>query len=298
MMETSFYHDSDNTNREAIKRMKSTMTLPLDFADQSSKKKDKLGSVLASPDLNMLKLASPELERMIIAQNGMVTTTPTPSQFICPSYVTDEQEAYARGFVDALEELQNKNHSTPPPPQAQTEQHLSMNTTAPVAMVTTAPVVVAPSSAPYTTTTSLPGSVLPTAVSQMNMMPPTSMQQQQHQQRHQVATPPMVAQVKEEVQIVPCLGNTPPISPIDMNMQEQIKVERKRERNRLAARKYRTRKLERISRLEERVAQLKGENSNLQDTANSLREQLCQLKKQIMDHVNSGCQVMLTQNLL
>lgn len=67
----------------------------------------------------MLKLASPELERLIIAQqNGMVTTTPTPSGAM-PSYmynnnhkeedVTEAQEQYARGFVDALKQLHEQD---------------------------------------------------------------------------------------------------------------------------------------------------------------------------------------------
>ena len=107
-----------------------------------------------------------------------------------------------------------------------------------------------------------------------------------------------LSQVKEEPQTVPCMGLTPPISPIDMDTQERIKLERKRERNRMAARKCRTRKLERISRLEDRVAQLKGENNDLSTTASSLRDQVARLKKQIMEHVNSGCQVMMSQNLL
>ena len=69
-METSFYHDSQGSNMSAVKQLKQKMTL--DFASSSSTKKEKAGAagLLASPDLNMLKLASPELERMIIAQNG------------------------------------------------------------------------------------------------------------------------------------------------------------------------------------------------------------------------------------
>jgi hypothetical protein len=63
----------------------------------------------------MLKLGSPELERMIIAQNGLVTTTPTPG--LLPHYflkseeteVTEEQEQYARGFVEALNQLHQTN---------------------------------------------------------------------------------------------------------------------------------------------------------------------------------------------
>merc|ERR1711997_1420375 len=47
------------------------------------------------------------------------------------------------------------------------------------------------------------------------------------------------------------------ISPIDMESQEIIKLERKRLRNRLAASKCRKRKLERISNLDEKVSDLK-----------------------------------------
>merc|ERR1712001_614072 len=50
------------------------------------------------------------------------------------------------------------------------------------------------------------------------------------------------------------------VSPIDMETQEKIKLERKRLRNRRAAAKCRKRKLERISLLDDRVAQLKTEN--------------------------------------
>ena len=97
-METSLYHD-EGANR-SLKPLKRPMTL--DFAsNQPSAKKPKGNTpgmnLLSSPDLKLLQLASPELERMIIQQNGMVTTTPTPTQFICPKYVTEEQEAYARG---------------------------------------------------------------------------------------------------------------------------------------------------------------------------------------------------------
>ena len=64
-------------------------------------------SILNSPDLGLLKLASPELERLIIQSNGMVTTTPT-SQFLYPKSVSDEQE-FAEGFVKALEDLHKQN---------------------------------------------------------------------------------------------------------------------------------------------------------------------------------------------
>merc|ERR1711953_115279 len=53
------------------------------------------------------------------------------------------------------------------------------------------------------------------------------------------------------------------MGPIDMKSQEKIKLERKRQRNRLAASKCRKRKLERISHLEGKVKDLKGENVEL-----------------------------------
>ena len=80
---------------------------------------------------------------------------------------------------------------------------------------------------------------------------------------------------------------------LNMGDQEGMKLERKRARNRIAARKCRTRKLERISRLEEKVADLKNRNNDLLQHATSLNEQVVQLKQQIMDHMKTGCQIMM-----
>ena len=48
--------------------------------------------LLASPDLGLLKLASPELERLIIQSNGLVTTTPTSTQFLYPKVAASEEQ--------------------------------------------------------------------------------------------------------------------------------------------------------------------------------------------------------------
>ncbi|XP_007642008.1 transcription factor AP-1 [Cricetulus griseus] len=191
-METTFYDDALNASflqsesgaygYSNPKILKQSMTLNL--ADPVGNLKPHLraknSDLLTSPDVGLLKLASPELERLIIqSSNGHITTTPTPTQFLCPKNVTDEQEGFAEGFVRALAEL----------------------------------------------------------------------------------------------------------------------AERKRMRNRIAASKCRKRKLERIARLEEKVKTLKAQNSELASTANMLREQVAQLKQKVMNHVNSGCQLMLTQQL-
>lgn len=84
------------------------------------------------------------------------------------------------------------------------------------------------------------------------------------------------------------------LSPIDMESQEKIKLERKRQRNRLAASKCRKRKLERISQLDDKVQKLKMENNELAGIMKKLKESICNLKQEVMNHMNSGCQVMLS----
>merc|ERR1739844_82080 len=74
-------------------------------------------------------------------------------------------------------------------------------------------------------------------------------------------------------------------SPIDMEEQEKIKLERKRLRNRLAASKCRKRKLERISQLEVKVKDLKGENSELYNVVKKLKQSVANLKQEVMEHV-------------
>jgi len=313
-MEATMYEDANNqttlsgqTGENVVKALKRSMTLDLNSPGKPSAKRSKLsaaGTVLASPDLNMLKLASPELERMIIQQNGMVTTTPTPTQFICPKYVTEEQEAYARGFVDALEELHRKKEDITTvekvmrkPSETNGGSHLTVLQPArslpgfsAVARATTSGQSQYQVSIPinYQVTYAMPHHSNSGTVPQDNI---------RYSQMGIVN--PKLNQIKEEPQTVPC---TPPppalsVSPINLESQEVHKSERKRARNRIAARKCRHRKLERISRLEDKVAQLKGQNSELATNATKLRDQVCALKQQILDHVKNGCQVLMSQNL-
>uniref|UniRef100_A0AAR5Q0S8 BZIP domain-containing protein n=1 Tax=Dendroctonus ponderosae TaxID=77166 RepID=A0AAR5Q0S8_DENPD len=102
-----------------------------------------------------------------------------------------------------------------------------------------------------------------------------------------------LSQIKEEPQIVPNISQSPPMSPVDMEYQEKIKLERKRQRNRLAASKCRSRKLERISKLEDKVKLLKSENVELGSMVNQLKETVGLLKLEVIEHNKSGCQIML-----
>jgi len=83
-------------------------------------------------------------------------------------------------------------------------------------------------------------------------------------------------------------------NPIDMASQEKIKLERKRQRNRIAASKCRKRKLERIAKLEDKVKLLKSENQKLSEVLERLRSNVGDLKQKIMTHVQGGCQIMIS----
>ncbi|KAK1896415.1 Transcription factor AP-1 [Dissostichus eleginoides] len=308
-METTFYDDSLNAFSQQDnagygysnpKALKHNMTLNL--ADPTGTLKPhlraKASDILTSPDVGLLKLASPELERLIIqSSNGLITTTPTPTQFMCPKNVTDEQEGFAEGFVRALAELHHQH--MPGTLNVTSASQTSVNTSLPpVSSVAGATVynnnIAMRSDSPVyedldtfnpapNYTTSAPVMSFSAAGPQLPIYGQPSSR---------------LSALKEEPQTVPEMpGETPPLSPINMENQERIKAERKRMRNRVAASKCRKRKLERISRLEDKVKNLKSQNSELSSTANVLREQVAQLKQKVMNHVNSGCQLMLTQQL-
>ncbi|XP_077391306.1 transcription factor Jun [Festucalex cinctus] len=315
-METTFYDDSLNGagyGYSGSKALKHNMTLNLSDPAGSLKPhlRARAGDLLTSPDVGLLKLASPELERLIIqSSNGLITTTPTPTQFLCPKNVTDEQEGFAEGFVRALAELHHQhmpgvNVPSAPPPVASVAGVAvysgTMRADSPVYedLNTFQPAISTVSSPSYTT--SVP-SYTTTGQSYTTTAPSTSFPLYAQPSSSSSSTSsshlPMLTVLKEEPQTVPEMpGETPPLSPIDMESQERIKAERKRMRNRIAASKCRKRKLERISRLEDKVKNLKSQNSELASTANMLREQVAQLKQKVMNHVNSGCQLMLTQQL-
>ncbi|KAK7940230.1 hypothetical protein WMY93_003556 [Mugilogobius chulae] len=257
----------------------------------------------AQPD--SLKLASPELERLIIQNSNGVITTPTPGQYFYNRGITDEQEGFAEGFVKALDELHKMNQMAPP--------NVSLGaggvTTCSAAASSVFGSTLQPEPPIYTTlnaycpNTSLSSaSSYPTAT--ISYLPP-------HQQHSNTAPfqptlpgstlhPQRLLTLKEEPQTVPDLlssDGSPPMSPIDLETQERIKAERKRLRNRLAATKCRRRKLERIARLEEKVKVLKSDNAGLSNTASVLRDQVAQLKQKVLTHVSSGCQLMLTSKM-
>lgn len=67
-------------------------------------------SVLPSPDMQLLKLVSPELDK-IITHNAALPT-PTPSTIIFPPSASAEQQQFAKGFEDALLSIHKKDNSS------------------------------------------------------------------------------------------------------------------------------------------------------------------------------------------
>ncbi|KAE8284768.1 Transcription factor AP-1 Activator protein 1 [Larimichthys crocea] len=241
-----------------------------------------------SADMNLLKLGSPDLEHLIIQSNqGLVTTSPVPNStnpFIYRNQATNEQEGFADGFVKALADLHKQNQlvggGPMSPPSSST---VSLQASYQRNLMSTGDMPV------YTNLSSYNPGQMAYSGTQMAYSSHShgGSGGPQHHTRG-LDTPQTVPEVPHP----PGDATSPPsLSPIDLETQERIKAERKKLRNRIAASKCRKRKLERISRLEEKVKVLKSQNSDLASTAAMLREQVAQLKQKVMSHVTNGCQI-------
>ncbi|XP_029985321.1 transcription factor jun-D-like isoform X2 [Sphaeramia orbicularis] len=235
------------------------------------------GSLMAAPaasssDVNLLKLTTPDLEHLIIHSNQGPAPGSAPT-FIYRGQATNEQEGFADGFVKALADLHKQNqlvggsHVSPQPPSSY--QRGLMGGDMPV----------------YTNLSSYSPAQMGYAGGQLGYGTGGA--------GGGGGAPRLDApQTVPEVPHPPGDPASPPsLSPIDLETQERIKAERKKLRNRIAASKCRKRKLERISRLEEKVKVLKSQNCELSSTASVLREQVASLKQKVMSHVTNGCQI-------
>lgn len=275
--------------------------LSLDLNSASAKRNKQVQSLLTSPDVQMLKLTSPELEKFLI-QNPTLAT-PTPSGYIFPKSVTEEQAMYAKGFEEALEHLRS---SEPPG----SHDLAAANT---LATLSTASVAVTSNSQPPPAEDASrlqlrQPSTIPLSVQVPNphSRPNSGASGSYDSEAYQV---PDGLKIKDEPEDQHSLSgsdygsegmksppmNTSGMSPIDMENQEAIKLERKRQRNRLAASKCRKRKLERISQLDDRVAALKNENVDLAAVVKKMKANVAQLKQEVIEHVNSGCDIRVAE---
>jgi len=285
--------------------------------------------ILTSPDVQMLKLTSPQLAEFLTRNPTLATPTPSGGyQF--PTTVTAEQELYVRGFEEALK---NKHAAAQQQNNASTSA-ASSNTPAQILAIEKAtaafkqqqatlppmssiPLPIQQQTLPSTISTSVPTIAISSAASTVseqsstNSRPSSSASGSYDDSASEYL--PTTVVVKQEPGTDTSTSASPGsnarsggrgrgrknssnakgvgISPIDMESQEIIKLERKRLRNRLAASKCRKRKLERISNLDEKVSDLKDENSELMGIVKKLKESICNLKQEVMEHVQHGCQI-------
>merc|ERR1712095_181428 len=263
-------------------RKRQNLTLDLNSA---SAKKNRVQNLLTSPELEKFLSQNPTL------------ATPTPSGYIFPKSVTEEQMMYAKGFEEALEHLRQAETV----PEGSNEATVAAaNTLATLSAVHPAgpSIQISQDHQPTNLPLSLPNTIpVPKPLSRPNSGASGSYDPELYQV-------PEGIKIKDEPDDQSLSGgesnygsesmlspNNAGMSPIDMESQEKIKLERKRLRNRLAASKCRKRKLERISQLDERVAQLKTENADLAAVVKKMKSSVAVLKQEVMEHVNSGCEI-------
>lgn len=269
--QVSSHHQPPHPVQTHVTMMKRKMTLDLANAKRprsvfSTGQTPTTADILSSPDFNKLGMSTPEMEKLIMSSSQNSNALQTPTSVFFPKNVTEEQELYAKGFENALKQLHAESNTTS---SSFSQDHDDNSSTA----------------SSYNSASK----------------PPTF-----HDFSNVI--------IKEEPQTVPddmddsqsssgadddfSGGSTTgsrgsKISPIDMASQEKQKLERKRQRNRLAASKCRKKKLERIAKLEDKVKQLKGENTELANVRVKLLESVQVLKSQVMEHVQAGCAIVV-----
>merc|ERR1712010_53712 len=270
-------------------------------------KKSKLAAshILTSPDVQKLKLSSPELAEFLTRNPTLATPTPSGGNYIFPKTVTEEQESYVKGFEVALKNLQQ--HQIPE--QTLTGSHVGLpsviknepNTRTSIETIEKATAAHRAAASKLVVPTSIALSSVPEFSPRPESSASGSMDSAELRIKEEMDDSnddfdEDDSFSDEESVKTPAPkgrggGRSKKITPINMESQEKIKLERKRLRNRLAASKCRKRKLERISQLEVKVKDLKGENSELYNVVKKLKQSVANLKQEVIDHCSSGCQI-------
>merc|ERR1712049_28601 len=249
------------------------------MGNAASTKKSKMAAdahILTSPDVQMLKLSSPELENFLRKNPTLETPTPSGLGYMYPTSVTEEQQNYVKGFEVALQNMQ----ATQPPQQNAAIETIERATAAHRAKMIS--------------------EVSPRPSSSASGSMDSSELRIKEELDDDIGDDLDDDDFSEEEEIPQKKGRggrgrKVNIGPIDMVSQEKIKLERKRQRNRLAASKCRKRKLERISQLDDRVSALKNENADLAAVVKKMKAGVALLKQEVIEHVNSGCDIRVAE---
>lgn len=277
--------------------------------------------------------------------------TPTPTQFLFPTTVTAEQEAYASGFVRALEEIYRSEGQFASQPRmvmateytpTASSQLTTLNNVARFSSFASPPSYSA-ATAGICSTVIWPGSskvedfvrstpsshvqpaksylsYLPTAncfdspavmhsasaasSSVFTQLPPHASAVKvdsgdQHTSCHSMVpvcvSSCMSAGAADNYSMSAAADSTVagPPTKVDMDEQDQWRLERKRAKNRIAAARCQMRKMERITRLQEKVQALRDNNARLAQSVAELTNHVSTLRKQILMHTERGCRMMV-----
>lgn len=300
----------------------------LEYGVKNSNQKLLFNDRLATPDIG---LSTPDVTTLLTGVESSLITSqaPTPSRYLRGG-ITTEQEMYARGFLEALDELNtgNRQPEALPPSDMKLASTAASSRLGPAVphhssqeLVSSSHFISGPNPsleavAPtYVTATmdfipNIPPahSEPPVSVyaSSNSFVPPNSYtpplvnhfapiidysnlngynSQVSHSQSSSMGSS-LPSQMMKEIQRV---------VPADIKTQEQMKVERKKARNRIAASKCRLRRLQRESDLQGKVRILKEHNQELNNEVTGLKMQINNLKKALVHHMKGGCQVNLPE---
>lgn len=311
---------------------------PLDYSRTKGPSNPKL---LFNDQLNTadIVLSTPEVTSLLTGVETSLITSQAPSRFLREN-VTTEQEMYARGFLEALDELSTNGNRQPEAlapsdlkltpsssnivmldtslarsvhhhssqelvssSQYMSGPNPSLEAVAPTYVTATMdyiPNIPAPIShseppsrvyAASTNSFTPPNAYSPPVINHFTSMldyngysaPPASSHSQQRNGMGSDNSGLPTQMMKELRRVVPA----------DIKTQEQMKVERKKARNRIAASKCRLRRLQRESELQGKVRVLRDHNQELNHEVTGLKVQIGNLKKALLRHMKGGCHVNL-----
>lgn len=317
-MDVLFYEQTAVSTNNLARYDKNALRLNLEGAQVPSMVQDLRGSGKTgiysenSPELTLFKMVSPELEKFIASNTGLTPkgnpgtlNSPDFSLFnlISPEFekilasvqnpkspisvksnsntVKQQHEAYVQGFAEALQQIHDRQQ---PVDNFQKQNGI--------------PVTSGANDGWAENEETRPESFQRQVAFKENSYEarnPTFSTITAYENRElnsQAATyNNAVGDAEFEESIKPQGGNVLPLPPIDLELQEIVKRERKKQKNRVAASKCRKKKLEREAQLEVRVQQLKDKNIELNAVANALRQQVSELKQRVLEHVAYGCQL-------
>jgi len=294
--------------------------LTLDLNAATTKKPKTASHILTSPDVQMLKLTSPELAEFLTRNPTLATPTPSGNTILFPKTVTEEQELYAKGFEVALKNMHqgpggsggghiiSTAQHPPPPPLVQYKTEPAPSNASAIEAIERATAAHRAQSKMPIMATSEVLSPRPSSSASGSMDSTDQIRIKEELDDSDPETDDDEDYSEEEE--IPSNQNNfrgagagrkstnkrlGLMAPIDMKSQEKVKLERKRQRNRLAASKCRKRKLERISHLEGKVTGLKGENVELANVVKKLKESVYSLKQEVLEHHTNGCLISMQE---